>query len=179
MWAQAFSLVTPRIQVEFGIPESQYGDIFSVFHAGLTVGAAVWGVLVDVVGRRVAFNCTVAITSVFGLLIGALDSWSAILAVAFFVGFGLGGNIPIDATIVMEFIPKKQRWLLAALSVFQPLGVITTALIAWGLVPRNTCAFTSPASSCRLVAPGEPCCTKASNYGWRYAVFTIGAISLA
>ncbi|EJD35163.1 hypothetical protein AURDEDRAFT_175798 [Auricularia subglabra TFB-10046 SS5] len=79
----------------------------------------------------------------------------------------------------MEFIPKKQRWLLAALSVFQPLGVITTALIAWGLVPRNTCAFTSPSSSCRLVAPGEPCCTKASNYGWRYAVFTIGAISLA
>ena len=29
MWAQAFSLVTPRIQQELGVPDEQYGDIFS------------------------------------------------------------------------------------------------------------------------------------------------------
>ncbi|KZV79174.1 MFS general substrate transporter [Exidia glandulosa HHB12029] len=179
MWAQAFSLIAPRIQIELGIPNAQYGDIFSLFHAGLTIGALTWGVLVDILGRRVAFNATVGMTAVFGLVIGSLESWTAILTVVFFVGFGLGGNIPIDATIVMEFIPKKNRYLLAALSAFQPLGVIITALISWALVPRYACPFSTPAGSCKFTAPGAACCTKASNYGWRYAVFTLGAISLA
>jgi hypothetical protein len=35
------------------------------------------------------------------------------------LGFGVGGNIPIDATIVIEFLPKNRRFLLAALSTFQ------------------------------------------------------------
>lgn len=29
-----------------------------------------------------------------------------------------------------------------------------------------------------MVSPGEPCCTKASNMGWRYTLFTLGAICL-
>lgn len=177
MWPQMISFLAPRIQVEFGIPASQYGDIFSVQHVGSTVGAAACGVLVDVFGRRFAFNVTVAMISVFGLLIGALDSWTAILAVVFLVGFGLGGNVPIDATILMEFIPKKHRWLLVALSAFQRFGVLAAALISWGLVPTHACPFTTPSASCALVALGEPCCTKQSNYGWRYAFFAIGGIS--
>jgi len=35
------------------------------------------------------------------------------------LGFGVGGNIPIDATITLEFLPKNRRFLLAALSSFQ------------------------------------------------------------
>lgn len=41
-----------------------------------------------------------------GLVLGAFESWVALCAVAFFVGFGLGGNIPIDAMIVLEFLPN-------------------------------------------------------------------------
>lgn len=89
MWAHAFSLVTPRIQQEMGISDERYGDIFSggwcshavyffalarcteffclaVFSAGLTVGALVWGILVDVIGRRWAFNLTVGVVASFG-----------------------------------------------------------------------------------------------------------------
>ncbi|KAI0341309.1 MFS general substrate transporter [Trametopsis cervina] len=181
MWAQAFSLVTPRIQQELGISDEQYGDIFSVFSAGLTVGALVWGVLVDVIGRRWAFNLTVGIVAVFGLVLGALNSWSALCAITFFVGFGLGGNIPIDATIVLEFLPNDRRYLLAALSVFQPIGVIITSLLSWALVPKFACTAGLPA--CFNLDPGIPvsadtCCTKASNYGWRYTLFTLGGLSV-
>ncbi|EJD39636.1 MFS general substrate transporter [Auricularia subglabra TFB-10046 SS5] len=181
MWPQMLSFVASRIQVEFGIPASQYGDLFSVLHAGSPVGAAVCGVLVDVLGRRAAFNVTVAMISIFGLLIGALDSWKAILAVSFLVGFGLGGNIPIDATILMDVIPKRvgKPPAMPLCDLSPGAGVIVAALIAWGLVPTHACRFTSPAASCGLVGPGERCCSKASNYGWRYAVFAIGAISVA
>jgi MFS family permease len=123
-WAQTFGLIMPRVQIELGISgsytaydlalscmlnvyaDSHYGDIFSVFSAGLTVGALTWGVLVDIIGRRWAFNLTVATTAFFGLLLGACDTYLTIMSLTFFVGFGLGGNIPIDATIVMEFLPS-------------------------------------------------------------------------
>lgn len=44
-----------------------------------------------------------------GLVLGALNTWAGLCAVTFFVGFGLGGNIPIDATIVLEFLPNVCR----------------------------------------------------------------------
>lgn len=37
-----------------------------MFSAGLTVGAFVWGLLVDIIGRRWAFNLTVGIVAAFG-----------------------------------------------------------------------------------------------------------------
>lgn len=77
------------------------------------------------------------------------------------VGFGVGGNIPIDAAITLEFLPRNRRFLLAALSTFQPIGVVVTSLIAYGLVPSHSCGDLPPC------ATGEqPCCTKASNMGW-------------
>jgi MFS family permease len=122
MWAKAFGLIMPRIKIELNVSADHYGDIFSVYSAGLCVGAFSWGLLVDIIGRRWAFNLTCAITAGFGLILGALDTYAGIIAVSFFVGFGLGGNIPIDATITMEFLPKKNRYLLVALSIFQPFG---------------------------------------------------------
>ncbi len=41
-----------------------------------------------------------------GIVLGALDNWTGLCAITFFIGFGLGGNIPIDATIVLEFLPN-------------------------------------------------------------------------
>jgi MFS family permease len=122
MWAQAFGLIMPRAKIELNVSDKHYGDIFSVFSAGLTVGAFTWGILVDVIGRRWAFNLTCGITAGFGLILGALNTYGGIVAITFFVGFGLGGNIPIDATITLEFLPQRKRWLLVALSIFQPIG---------------------------------------------------------
>jgi MFS family permease len=129
-WAQAFGLIMPRVQAELGIADAEYGTIFAVFSAGLTAGALVWGMLVDVIGRRWAFNLTVAVQAVFGTALGALDSYAAIVALTFGLGFGFGGNIPIDATITLEFLPQDSRYLLVALSVFQPLGGWTAGIFS-------------------------------------------------
>ena len=42
--------------------------------------------------------------------------------------------------------------------------------------PPRTCDI--DAAFCGDVAPGEPCCTKSENYGWRNATFTVGALTL-
>lgn len=48
---------------------SNTGLIFTLANAGLAIGAFGFGFLVDVIGRKWAFNLTCLITSVFGLLI--------------------------------------------------------------------------------------------------------------
>lgn len=182
LWAQAFGLVLGPLEQELGFPSDQSGNISVAFSAGLTAGAAFWGILVDFIGRRWSFNLTCLISAVFGLGLGGCNTYNAFLVVTAFVGFGIGGNIPIDTTICLEFIPQNKRFLLAMLSIFQPIGVVITTAIAYGLVPKYSCSpnFSEPdyAPSCYNVPAGTACCTRESNMGWRYLMFTIGAITL-
>ncbi|EXJ86198.1 hypothetical protein A1O1_06568 [Capronia coronata CBS 617.96] len=176
-WAQAFGLVVTPMQNEFGFGDTELGNIFTSFSAGLTAGAFVWGILVDVIGRSAAFNYTVLISSIFGICLGAPNSYNAVIVLTAFVGIGIGGNIPIDTTICLECLPQNRRWLLPTLSVFQPIGVVLCSGIAYGFIPNYSCA--PDLVSCNRPDAGTPCCTKADNWGWRYLMFTIGAITVA
>ncbi|VDB85519.1 unnamed protein product [Peniophora sp. CBMAI 1063] len=176
-WSQAFSLVAASLQRELGVPNARIGDLAAAFHTGLTVGAFAWGMLVDIVGRRWCFNLTCLIASVFGFLFAAPSNYGAICFFASLIGFGVGGNIPIDATITLEFLPKNRRFLLAALSTFQPLGVVVSTLLAYALIPPHSCASTLPA--CNTVTGSTPCCTMRSNRGWRYTMIALGAVTMA
>ena len=51
------------------VPPTQQGNIFSIANAGLAIGALGFGLVVDVIGRKWAFNLTCLITSIFGLLL--------------------------------------------------------------------------------------------------------------
>ena len=152
------------------------------FSAGLTAGAFFWGVTVDIIGRWWAFNLTCLIAAVFGLGLGGCETYTTFLVITAFVGFGIGGNIPIDTTICLEFIPQSKRFLLALLSIFQPIGVVLTCALAYGFIPAYSCDpdFSSPepAPSCKNVPANEYCCTRRDNMGWRYLMFTLGAVTL-
>lgn len=134
------------------------------------------------IGRRWAFNFTCLCSAAFGLALGGCNTYTAFLVVTAFVGFGVGGNIPIDTTICLEFIPQNRRFLLALLSIFQPIGVVVCSGIAYGFIPKYSCTPNFSESNalkpCNQVAAGVACCTKATNMGWRYLLFTLGAITL-
>jgi MFS family permease len=182
LWAQAFGLVLSPMQQELGFGDDETGNLSTAFSAGLTVGALVWGILVDVIGRRWAFNLTVFISSIFGLCLGFPDGYTSILVLTACVGFGVGGNIPIDTTITLEFTPQNRRYLLPLLSIFQPIGVVICSAIAYGFIPNYSCSpnfsEANPLSACSTVSAGEPCCSKADNMGWRYLLYTLGSITL-
>lgn len=136
-------------------------------------------------GRRWAFNLTCLFSSVFGLCLGASNNYTTFLVLTAFVGFGVGGNIPIDTTITLEFIPQNKRFLLATLSIFQPIGVVLCSAIAFGFIPTMSCSpnfsEANPLPSCNQpgLDPGAACCGRANNMGWRYLLFTLGGITLA
>ena len=115
------------------------------------------------------------------MCLAAPNNYDGVLVLTAFVGFGVGGNIPIDTTICLEFLPQNRRFLLAMLSVFQPLGVVLSSGIAYGLIPKYSCgngADEKPLPACNSVASGVACCTKSSNMGWRYTCICLGAICL-
>ncbi|KAG5983934.1 hypothetical protein E4U55_006641 [Claviceps digitariae] len=181
LWAQAFGLVLSPLQQEMGFGDGQSGRISTSFSAGLTAGAMFWGLMSDIVGRRWAFNLTCLFTSSFGLCLGFSNNYTTLLVITAFVGFGVGGNIPVDSAILLEFIPQNRRFLVACLSVFQPLGVVVCSAIAFGFIPVYSCSpnFSekNPLPSCRTAAEGVPCCGRSDNMGWRYLLYTLGALS--
>jgi MFS family permease len=183
MWAQAFGLVMSPMQQELGFGADQTGKLSTAFSVGLTAGAFVWGILVDVVGRRTAFNLTVLIACAFGTCIATGSTYNAILVLTALTGFGVGGNIPIDTTITLEATPQSKRYLLPLLSIFQPIGVVICSVLAYGFIPNYSCSpnFSEGKRALPACSPtntGKACCTKVSNMGWRYLLFTLGGVTL-
>jgi len=63
-------------------------------------------------GRRLAFNLTLFIASVFGTSAGAGSNFVATAAMIACVGLGTGGNLPVDGAIFLEFVPGRHQFLL-------------------------------------------------------------------
>ena len=182
LWAQAFGLVLGPLQQELGFSEGESGNISVAFSSGLCAGAFVWGILGDIIGRRWVFNLTCFISGAFGIALGMVNTYGQFLAIVVFMGFGIGGNIPVDTTICLEFLPSNRRFLLSLLSIFQPIGVVGTCAIAYAFVPSYSCipnfSEENALPSCNGVAEGEACCSSAQNMGWRYVIYTLGAINV-
>ena len=86
-------------------------------YAEEVVGAAFWGFGCDVFGRKWAFNLTLGITGVFGLISASSPNFAAIGSFAALWSFGVGGNLPVDSAIFLEFLPGTHQYLLVGLLV--------------------------------------------------------------
>ncbi|KAL5351858.1 hypothetical protein ACLOAV_003720 [Pseudogymnoascus australis] len=176
-WSQGVGLLATAVQ-EMGVPAEKQGLIFTCANAGLAIGAFSFGIISDIFGRKWAFNLSCLITTIFGMLLAAsVNNYGAICGIYFLASIGLGGNIPIDATIALEFLPQNRRALVSLLSMWQPIGVVAGSAIAYGTAAKYRCDITLPA--CSAVPDGEVCCSVSSNMGWRYEVIVIGSITFA
>lgn len=68
-WSQGVGLAATAIYQEMGVPPGQTGIIFTCANAGLAIGALGFGLSVDIIGRKWAFQLTCLITSIFGLIL--------------------------------------------------------------------------------------------------------------
>jgi MFS family permease len=103
-------------------------------------------------------------------------NWEAVCGLYFLSCIGLGGNIPIDALIALEFLPQNRRNLVSLLSLWQPVGVVAASGIAYGTVAKYRCNPDLP--SCQAVAAGEACCAVSDNFGWRVLLGVLGGVTL-
>ena len=73
-WSQGVGLIATAIYQEMGVADADTGLIFTCANAGLAIGALSFGLAVDIIGRKAAFQLTCLITSIFGLLLVASPS---------------------------------------------------------------------------------------------------------
>jgi MFS family permease len=92
------------------------------------MGASFWGTASDVVGRRLAFNFTLFLAGAFGLAAGGGPNWIGTAALFSCLGLGVGGNLPVDGALFLEFLPLSSNNLLTLLSVFWPIGQVIASL---------------------------------------------------
>lgn len=143
----------------------------TALYVGLILGAAFWGYAADIVGRRFSFNATLFICGVFGVAAGGAKNFVALASLLACTGFGIGGSLPVDGMLFLEFLPGARQQLLTLLSVFWPLGQLATSLIAWGFIPKWTCDD----SNCNEFNGSG---WRTHNVGWRYVLFTTGSYTL-
>ncbi|BDE73881.1 MFS transporter [Delftia lacustris] len=128
----------PSIAKTFGktVPEAlQTGTFFII---GMLIGAFVFGRLADRIGRRPVLMMAVVIDAFAGVASAFAPEFAWLLVLRFITGIGVGGTLPVDYTMMAEFLPsdRRGRWLVL-LESFWAVGTIFLAILAlvavsWG-----------------------------------------------
>ncbi len=114
--------------LEFGPSSTQVRYTTTATFLGLCIGASFWGIASDLIGRRLAFNVTLFLAGVFGLAVGGGNSWIGTSGLYAALGVGVGGNLPVDGALFLEFLPFASGNLLTMLSVWWPIGQLIASL---------------------------------------------------
>lgn len=124
------------IGAEFALSAQQFGLLAAATPAGMFLGAAVSGRLADRYGRKTIFQLTLVLFSVGSLLSAAAPTYETLVLARILAGIGLGGELPVVATLVSEFSPRSSRGrLIVLLESFWAYGTIAAGLIAVFAVP--------------------------------------------
>lgn len=129
LWMQAVTTIQPPVQREFGVERIAFLSMAK--YAGLLVGATLWPISADFIGRRLAFNVTLLITAAAGLIGAGSPNFPAIATLSALIGFGSGGNQPVDSAIFLEFIPATHQNILVVQAGFWSLGQVVANMVAW------------------------------------------------
>ncbi len=131
------SFVLPILAKEWGLTPEQVGWIGSVGLIGMALGAVLAGTIADKFGRKNVFAATVILYSVATGLCAVAWSYESLLVFRFLVGFGLGGELPVAATLMSEYAPTHLRGrFIVLLESFWGVGWLVAALISYLLIPK-------------------------------------------
>lgn len=164
-WATLNSQAVYQVGLEYNVSTTQLPWGSMSLAIGLCFGAIFWSALSDHIGRRFSFNITLLIGGVVALMAAGAPTFAGYCVFVAFIGFGMGGNLPIDGALFLEFLPGQWQWLLAFLSIWWALGQLIVTLLAWAFITNFSCSSVDD-------------CPTSSNLGWRYLYYVTGGIAL-
>ncbi|VFR29409.1 Niacin transporter NiaP [plant metagenome] len=121
----------PSIAKTFGLTIPQALQTGTLFFVGMLIGAFAFGRLADRIGRRPVLMIAVIIDAVAGVASAFAPEFAWLLFLRFLTGVGVGGTLPVDYTMMAEFLPadRRGRWLVL-LESFWAVGTILLAILA-------------------------------------------------
>ena len=130
------SFIIAALHVEWKLTPQEMSWIGSVNSIGMAVGAFVFGLLADRVGRKYVFMITLLFFSIGSGLSALTTTLWAFLVLRFFVGMGLGGELPVASTLVSETVaPERRGRVVVLLESFWAFGWLAAALISYFIIP--------------------------------------------
>ncbi|MBB6176211.1 MULTISPECIES: MFS transporter [Anoxybacillus] len=130
------SFIMAALQKEWNLTAEQMGWIGSVNSIGMAVGALVFGLLADRIGRKQVFIITLLLFSIGSGLSALATTLTVFLILRFFIGMGLGGELPVASTLVSESVPAHERGkVVVLLESFWAGGWLIAALISFFIIP--------------------------------------------
>ncbi len=131
------SFIIVALQKDWGLTPQQMGWIGSVNSLGMAVGALMFGMMADRIGRKKVFMITLLLFSVASGVSAFSTTLAVFLILRFFVGMGLGGELPVATTLVSELVPAESRGrTVVLLESFWAVGWLLAALISYFVIPE-------------------------------------------
>jgi MFS transporter, putative metabolite:H+ symporter len=131
------SFIIAALQKDWGLTVQQMGWIGSVNSIGMAVGALLFGLLADRIGRKMVFIITLLLFSIGSGLSAFTTTLSLFIVLRFFIGMGLGGELPVASTLVSESVPAEKRGkVVVLLESFWAGGWLIAALISYFIIPN-------------------------------------------
>src|ERR687885_2994121 len=140
-------LVYAEIAKDFGVPLTQMAFLTTVTLVMRPVGAFLFGLWADRVGRRTPLIVDVCFYSLCGFLCAFAPNFAVLLVLRLLYGIGMGGEWGLGAALAMEKIPPERRgffsgvlqegysvgYLLAAV-VFLLIRQVDTGIPSWRIL---------------------------------------------
>nr|AJD81050.1 phosphate transporter 1;3 [Pteris vittata] len=168
----------PAIDKPGTLPPNVSAAVNGVALCGTLAGQLFFGWLGDRLGRKKVYGATLMLMVVCsiasGLSFGSTPK-SVITTLCFFrfwLGFGIGGDYPLSATIMSEYANKRTRGaFIAAVFAMQGTGILAGAAVSIIVSAAFNNAYPRPAFNIDASASTPP----QADFVWRL-VFMIGAI---
>ena len=149
----SIAMAMPMILRQWQLPMFNIGVLLSASSLGLLIGAIVFGIITDIIGRKATFILTTLIFSFFVGLGALAQDFNTMYWIRVLAGLGLGGFIPVGLAYVSEYSPLPVRGrFLGIFSIGNGIGYCLTVIASMFLIP------------------GSP-------DGWRYT-FSIGGLGI-
>ncbi|GAA0183075.1 secondary carrier transporter [Lithospermum erythrorhizon] len=163
------------------LPHTVNNFVIGVALVGTLSGQLVFGWLGDKLGRKKVYGMTLILMCLCAVCSGlsfGYSSKSVMVTLCFFrfwLGFGIGGDYPLSATIMSEYANKKTRGqFIAAVFAMQGVGIIFAGLVSMAISKIFLLKYKGPTFNEDPVFSTEP----EADYVWR-SVLMIGALPAA
>lgn len=128
------SITASYVVIEFNPSYTRAGQL--ALYIGLLVGALFWGISADIIGRKWAFNLSLLISSVFGIVAGGAPNYDSWVFFNAMMAFGAGGNLVLDTTVFLEYLPSTATWLVILMAAWWGCGQTVAGLFAWAFLRK-------------------------------------------
>ncbi|XP_043695870.1 probable inorganic phosphate transporter 1-8 [Telopea speciosissima] len=163
------------------LPNGPNSAITGVALIGTLTGQLFFGWLGDKMGRKRVYGVTLMLMIVSSIASGLSFGSSAKGVVAtlcffrFWLGFGIGGDYPLSATIMSEYANKKTRGaFIAAVFAMQGFGYLASGIVALIVSSAFNASYPAPAYKVNAAASTVP----QADYAWRI-ILMVGALPAA